>query len=313
MSVAIKGMGDFQLGIGVATRQVILIAGPTASGKSALALRLAGETGGVIVNADSMQVYDVLNVLTARPGPDDLKSAPHYLYGHVSPGIAYSTGRWLIDVEGLLKRAELAEKTMIFVGGTGLYFRALLGGLSAMPAIPPDVRAHWRQQDSALGSENLHAILARKDPLAASTLRTTDSQRVVRALEVFDASGRSIVEWQKEAGIPLIDPALARKIVIEPDRKWLGSRIASRFAAMMKTGAIDEVKSLLTLGLPNELPAMRAIGVREICEVLAKRLSVEEAAELATIATRQYAKRQMTWFRNQLGDDWERLPFPPSG
>jgi tRNA dimethylallyltransferase len=301
------------VGIGVAARQVILIAGPTASGKSALALRLARETGGVIVNTDSMQVYDVLNVLTARPGPDDLKAAPHYLYGHVSPGIAYSTGRWLSDAERVLKTEELAEKTMIFVGGTGLYFRALVGGLSAMPDIPPDVRAHWRQQNAALGAENLHAILAGKDPLAASTLRTTDSQRIVRALEVFDASGRSIVEWQGKAGLPLIHPALARKIVIEPDRKWLGSRIASRFAVMMKTGAIDEVKSLLTLDLPNELPAMRAIGVREICEVLANRLSVEEAAELATIATRQYAKRQMTWFRNQLGDDWERLPYPPSG
>jgi tRNA dimethylallyltransferase len=301
------------VGIGVAARQVILIAGPTASGKSALALRLASETGGVIVNTDSMQVYDVLNVLTARPGPDDLKAAPHYLYGHVSPGIAYSTGRWLSDAERVLKTEELAEKTMIFVGGTGLYFRALVGGLSAMPDIPPDVRAHWRQQNAALGAENLHAILAGKDPLAASTLRTTDSQRIVRALEVFDASGRSIVEWQGKAGLQLIDPALARKIVIDPDRKWLGSRIASRFAVMMKTGAIDEVKSLSTLDLPNELPAMRAIGVREICEVLANRLSVEEAVELATIATRQYAKRQMTWFRNQLGDDWERLPYPPSG
>jgi tRNA dimethylallyltransferase len=301
------------VGIGVAARRVILIAGPTASGKSALALRLACETGGVIVNTDSMQVYDVLNVLTARPGTDDLKAAPHYLYGHVSPGIAYSTGRWLSDAERVLKTEELAEKTMIFVGGTGLYFRALVGGLSAMPDIPPDVRAHWRQQNAALGAENLHAILAGKDPLAASTLRKTDSQRIVRALEVFDASGRSIVEWQGKAGLPLIDPALARKIVIEPDRNWLGSRVASRFEVMMKTGAIDEVKSLLTLDLPNELPAMRAIGVREICEVLANRLSVEEAAELATIATRQYAKRQMTWFRNQLGDDWERLPYPPSG
>ncbi len=264
----------------------------------------------MIVNTDSMQVYDILDLLTARPDSDDLKAAAHYLYGHVSPSIAYSTGRWLTDAGEVLNRPELAEKTMIFVGGTGLYFRALLGGLSAMPDIPADVRAHWRQQDAELGSEELHAILTVKDPLAASTLRPTDSQRIVRALEVIDTSGLSIVEWQKATGRSLIDASAARKIVIEPDRKWLGDRIVSRFETMMKAGALDEVKALLSFGLSSELPAMRAIGVREIAEVLADRLDPEEAAELATIATRQYAKRQMTWFRNQLGDDWERLPYP---
>ena len=292
------------------TRQVILIAGPTASGKSTLALRLAKETRGVIINTDSMQVYDVLNLLTARPGPDDLKIAPHYLYGHVPPAIAYSTGRWFSDVERTLNRPELSEKTVIFVGGTGLYFRALLGGLSAMPEIPADVRAYWRQQDAVQGAEKLHAILSRKDPLAASSLRPTDSQRIVRALEVIDASGRSIIEWQKETGRPLINGDAARKIVIAPDRQWLGERIATRFEMMMRGGAADEVKVLLSLGLSAELPAMRAIGVREISEMLAGRLRIEEAAELATIATRQYAKRQTTWFRNQLGEDWERLPYP---
>jgi tRNA dimethylallyltransferase len=292
------------------TRQVILIAGPTASGKSTLALRLAEETRGVIINTDSMQVYDVLNLLTARPGPDDLKIAPHYLYGHVPPAIAYSTGRWFSDVERTLNRPELSEKTVIFVGGTGLYFRALLGGLSAMPEIPADVRAYWRQQDAVQGAEKLHAILSRKDPLAASSLRPTDSQRIVRALEVIDASGRSIIEWQKETGRPLINGDAARKIVIAPDRQWLGERIATRFEMMMRGGAADEVKVLLSLGLSAELPAMRAIGVREISEMLAGRLRIEEAAELATIATRQYAKRQTTWFRNQLGEDWERLPYP---
>jgi tRNA dimethylallyltransferase len=292
------------------TRQVILIAGPTASGKSALALRLAEETRGVIINTDSMQVYDVLNLLTARPGPDDLKVAPHYLYGHVPPAIAYSTGRWFSDVERTLNRPELSEKTVIFAGGTGLYFRALLGGLSAVPEIPADVRAYWRQQDAEQGAEKLHAILGRKDPLAASSLRPTDSQRIVRALEVIDASGRSIIAWQKETGRPLINGEAARKIVIAPDRQWLGERIATRFEMMMRGGAPDEVKVLLSLGLSAELPAMRAIGVREISEMLAGRLRIEEAAELATIATRQYAKRQTTWFRNQLGEDWERLPYP---
>jgi tRNA dimethylallyltransferase len=292
------------------TGQVILIAGPTASGKSALALRLAKETGGVIINADSMQVYAVLERLTARPGKDELLQVPHYLYGHVQPSISYSTGRWMADVEDVLKRPELIEKTLIFAGGTGLYFRALLGGLSAMPPVPDDIRAFWRRQDAELGAPKLHEILTGKDPQAAASLRPTDSQRIVRALEVFDASGRSIVEWQKQTGKALIDTSAARKIIIEPDRQWLGARIEKRFAEMMQEGALDEVKTLLSLELSRELPAMRAIGVKEITEVLAGKLEADRAAELATIATRQYAKRQMTWFRNQFGEDWERLPYP---
>ncbi|NTS31724.1 tRNA (adenosine(37)-N6)-dimethylallyltransferase MiaA [Phyllobacterium sp. BT25] len=292
------------------TRQAILIAGPTASGKSALALRLAREAGGVIVNTDSMQVYDILNLLTARPSAHDLEIAPHYLYGHVPPAFSYSTGRWLADVEALLGRAELSDKPVVFVGGTGLYFRALLGGLSAMPDIPAEIRAHWRRHDAEHGANKLHAILAGKDPLAASILRPSDSQRIVRALEVIDASGRSIVDWQKETGRPLIDPRTTRKIVIDPDRAWLGERIAMRFQTMMTSGAIEEVSQLLALQLPNELPAMRAIGVKEIAEVIEGRSSAEEAANRAIVATRQYAKRQMTWFRNQLGDDWERLAYP---
>ncbi len=304
-------MGQFPVGaVEVTTRQAILIAGPTASGKSALALRMAKEADGVIINTDSMQVYDVLNLLTARPGPDDLGMVPHFLYGHVSPAIAYSTGRWLADVERLLAGSEIEGRTLVFVGGTGLYFRALLGGLSAMPDIPAEVRSYWRREDAEQGAEKLHAILVQKDPLAASTLRPTDSQRIVRALEVMDASGRSIVEWQKQTGTPLIDPARARKIVIDPDRAWLGERIATRFNAMITSGAIEEVQALLALNLPAELPAMRAIGVREIAEYIAGGLSADEATNLAIIATRQYAKRQMTWFRNQLGNDWDRLPYP---
>nr|WP_244642417.1 tRNA (adenosine(37)-N6)-dimethylallyltransferase MiaA [Phyllobacterium sp. 628] len=292
------------------SRQTILIAGPTASGKSALALQLAEQTGGLIVNTDSMQVYDVLNVLTARPGPGDLKAVPHLLYGHVPPAVAYSTGRWFADVEALVKETETEAKPLIFVGGTGLYFRALLGGLSAMPDIPGNVRNYWRQQDAEAGAAQLHKILEQKDPLAAAALRSTDSQRIVRALEVIDASGRSIIEWQKETGTPLIDTSSARKIVIDPDRAWLGERIAGRFNAMMENGAVEEVKALLGLGLSPDLPAMRAIGVSEIAAVLEGSRTPAQAIELSTIATRQYAKRQMTWFRNQLGEDWERISYP---
>lgn len=291
-------------------RQTILIAGPTASGKSALALRFAEETGGWIVNTDSMQVYGVLDVLTARPGPDDLRRAPHFLYGHVPPSEAYSTGRWFADVEHFLKTGAAGDRPLIFVGGTGLYFRALLGGLSAMPDIPDAVRAYWRAQDAQAGAQQLHAILSEKDPQAAAVLRPTDSQRIVRALEVIDVSGRSIIDWQKQAGTPLIDAASARKIVIDPDRAWLGERIALRFATMLEKGAAGEVKALLALGLPSDLPAMRAIGVGEIARMLAGTITPAQAAELSAIATRQYAKRQMTWFRNQLGDDWERIAYP---
>ncbi|MGN8022429.1 tRNA (adenosine(37)-N6)-dimethylallyltransferase MiaA [Phyllobacterium sp. 22229] len=296
--------------MGVTRRQTILIAGPTASGKSALALRFAEETGGWIVNTDSMQVYGVLDVLTARPGPDDLRQAPHFLYGHVPPSEAYSTGRWFADVEHFLKTGAAGDRPLIFVGGTGLYFRALLGGLSAMPDIPDAVRAYWRAQDAQAGAQQLHAILSEKDPQAAAVLRPTDSQRIVRALEVIDASGRSIIDWQKQAGTPLIDAASARKIVIDPDRAWLGERIALRFATMLEKGAVEEVKALLALGLPSDLPAMRAIGVGEIARMLAGTITPAQAAELSAIATRQYAKRQMTWFRNQLGDDWERIAYP---
>jgi tRNA dimethylallyltransferase len=291
----------------VTSRNAILIAGPTASGKSALALKLARGRDGFIVNADSMQVYDVLNLLTARPQADDLATVPHFLYGHVPPSEAYSTGRWLEDVEAVLNRPELKGRTPVFVGGTGLYFRALLGGLSEMPDVPEEIRAHWRQRLAVDGAEALHEELVRMDPVAGGVLRPSDGQRIVRALEVMAASGRSIYDWQKERGRALVDAASAQKLVILPDREWLAGRISQRFDLMMEGGAIDEVKALLGLKLPQELPAMKAIGVREIGAALAGQITFDEATDRATAATRQYAKRQMTWFRNQLDDGWQIL------
>ncbi|MGH6760048.1 MAG: tRNA (adenosine(37)-N6)-dimethylallyltransferase MiaA [Phyllobacterium sp.] len=286
-------------------KNAILIAGPTASGKSALALRLAKEVDGVIVNADSMQVYDVLNVLTARPQARDLATLPHYLYGHVSPATLYSTGRWLDDVAALFEDPELAGRTFVFVGGTGLYFRALTDGLSEMPPIPDAVRRYWRDSLAERGPEAMHRILAEKDAAVAATLRPTDSQRIVRALEVIDASGRSILDWQQQKGTGLIDGSVARKYVIRPDRAVLAERISRRFDQMMAGPAVEEVRAVLALGLAGELPAMKAIGVREIRAMLAGEISQEEASALAKTATRQYAKRQMTWFRNQLDDSWQ--------
>lgn len=291
----------------VTIKNAILIAGPTASGKSALALRLAKERDGYIVNADSMQVYDVLDLLTARPQAADLAAVPHYLYGHVPPSQSYSTGRWLDDVEAVLNRPELKGRVPVFVGGTGLYFRALLGGLSEMPDVPDAVRERWRARLDAEGAAVLHRVLRDMDPAAANILRPSDGQRIVRALEVMESSGRSIYDWQKERGRALVDAASARRAVILPDRQWLSARISQRFDQMMREGAIEEVRALFALKLSDRLPAMKAIGVREIGAALAGEITFEEASERAKLATRQYAKRQMTWFRNQLDSGWQIL------
>ena len=287
--------------------RAVLIAGPTASGKSALALRIAEERGGVIINTDSMQVYSVLDVLTARPGAEDLARVPHYLYGYVNPGERYSTGAWLSDVSELLSGPHLEGKTPIFVGGTGLYFRALLGGLSEMPDIPDNIRQRWRYRLAEEGAAKLHRVLRSADPEAALVLKPGDGQRIVRALEVMDASGRSILHWHANRGEPLIDPQTAERMVIDPDRDGLGEMIADRFAGMVQRGALDEVRQLLSLGIDPDMPSMKAIGVRELRDVIEGRLPLEAAVERSVIATRQYAKRQMTWFRNQFGQEWRRL------
>lgn len=288
-------------------KNAILIAGPTASGKSALALDLAERNGGVIVSTDSMQGYSVLDVLTARPGAAELARVPHFLYGHVDPSTAYSTGAWLRDVMKLIDDGTLSARQVIFVGGTGLYFRALTEGISEMPDIPQSIRERWRYELQEQGAVRLHRILLREDSAAGMMLRPTDGQRIVRALEVLDASGRSILDWQAARGQPLIDRSSARFFVIQPERAALVERIDARFDRMLDKGALDEVKQLSALGLDPDLPAMKAIGVRELQAALAGAISFPEAIERAKIATRQYAKRQATWFRHQLGPEWHRL------
>lgn len=296
-------------------KNAVLIAGPTASGKSALALDLAERKGGVIVNTDSMQGYAVLDVLTARPTAAELARVPHYLYGHVHPSTAYSTGAWLRDVmklidEGRLSQrpdGTLSQRPVIFVGGTGLYFRALVEGISEMPDIPRSIRDRWRYELKEQGAAKLHRILLREDSAAGMLLKPTDGQRIVRALEVLDASGRSILDWQAARGRPLIDRDSTRFFVIEPDRAALVSRIEARFDRMLDNGALDEVRQLAALDLDPDLPAMKAIGVRELQAAMAGELRFPEAIERAKIATRQYAKRQATWFRHQLGPEWQKL------
>jgi tRNA dimethylallyltransferase len=288
-------------------KDAILIAGPTASGKSAVALTLAERHGGSIVNADSMQVYSILNVLTARPGAVELARAPHLLYGHVHPGVAYSTGAWLRDVVRLLDSGALGQTRPIFAGGTGLYFRALVEGISEMPEIEPDVRERWRYRLGEEGPARLHQILTREDARAAMSLKPSDGQRIVRALEVLESSGRSILDWQAERGTPLIDRRSARLLVVEPERAALVGRIDARFDHMIGAGALAEVDALTALDLDPALPAMKAIGVRELQAAQAGTIGFDEAIVRAKIATRQYAKRQATWVRHQLGPEWLRL------
>ncbi len=309
MSVATSGMEETGKNVAQAPiKNAVLIAGPTASGKSALALRLAREMRGVIVNTDSMQVYGVLDRITARPSPSDLEVAPHRLYGHVDPATAYSTGAWLADVAALLD--ELDGATPIFVGGTGLYFRALTQGLSPMPDVPADIRDHWRARAASDGSASLHAELARRDPDAAARIRPSDAQRLVRALEVLDASGRSILSWQAKRGRGLVDEETARRIVIEPDTEDLADRITTRIDRMIECGGMSEVERILAMGLSPALPAMKAIGVPELGAVVRGEADLVSAKAQMAAATRQYAKRQRTWFRTQLGAGWKRIDTP---
>lgn len=291
----------------LSTVNAILITGPTASGKSALAVELAKRHDGVVVNADSMQVYDTLRVLTARPSEEEMQGVPHHLYGHVPAGAAYSTGGWLRDVSALLPALRAAGRLPVFVGGTGLYFKALTGGLSDMPEIPEALRKALRSRLLEEGPDGLYAELAVADPAMAASLNRQDGQRIVRALEVMKATGRSIADFQGQSGLVIIDAAQARKIVVLPDRAVLHQRINGRFEKMLQQGAEDEVRALLALDLPAEAPVMKAIGVSQITAMVRGEMTRDEVLEKGAAATRQYAKRQMTWFRNQMDDSWERL------
>jgi tRNA dimethylallyltransferase len=287
-------------------QDAILITGPTASGKSAFAVEMAKRHNGVVINADSMQVYDTLHVLTARPFEQDMQGVPHYLYGHVPASQHYSTGEWFRDALALLEAVRGEGRIPVFVGGTGLYFMALTGGLSNMPAVPTAIRNAIRQRLHEEGPGALHVVLGQKDPETAETLRPGDGQRIARALEIFEATGQSIRLFQARQGPVAIDPTKALKIVVLPERDVLRRRIDRRFAQMLDGGAIEEVKALLSLQLAAEMPAMKAIGVPQIAAMLAGTMTRTEVIETASAATRQYAKRQMTWFRNQLDESWLR-------
>lgn len=284
--------------------KVILIAGPTASGKSALSLNLAREFDGEIVNADSMQVYDCLQVLTARPSESEMEGIPHHLYGVVAPDDAYSAARWCADVLPVLQDILSRGKTPIIAGGTGLYFKALEEGLSHVPAIEPQIREEIRTLARQDG-QALYEQLKQEDPEMAARLKPGDRQRVARALEVLRSTGRSLLAWQAEKGVAPLSQlenldGVAR-IVLMPDRQWLYERCDRRFGLMMEQGALDEVKAVQHV--PADLPAMRALGVGALRAYLEEEITLDDAIIRAQTQTRQYAKRQMTWFRNQF-DAW---------
>lgn len=280
--------------------RTILIAGPTASGKSAVAEALARRLGGVVINADSMQVYRELEVLTARPSAAQAAAVRHRLYGFVPAAESYSVGGWLADVRRELQEAADAARTAIVAGGTGLYFKALLEGLAPVPEIPHEVRAFWRQQAQRQSGPELHRRLAERDPRMAARLEPTDRQRLVRALEVLEATGRSLADWQVQRDRPPLAPRDALELVLAPPRETLYARIDARFDRMLAAGALDEVARLAALGLDPGLPAMRALGVRPLLAHLAGEMSLEQAVARAKTDTRRYAKRQLTWLRSNM-------------
>lgn len=287
-----------------ARKRAVLIAGPTASGKSALALERAKTSGGVIINADSMQVYDVLNVLTARPQPDELGLAEHFLYGFVPPAERFSTGAWIAAVKAIL--TENLGRTLIFAGGTGLYFEALIHGVAEVPEVPFDVVARIELEMEGLDRAGRGALLALRDPEMVTHIQEPDRQRVVRALSVLEATGKSLARWRDRGQAGLLDDFEVERIVLNPDRDVLRERIAERFEKMLDLGVVEEVQALMRLDLDPSLPVMKAIGVREITDWLAGKMTREQAVERSIIATRQYAKRQRTWFRNRMSD-WDQV------
>lgn len=281
-------------------KRTILIAGPTASGKSGLALALAERLDGVVINADSMQVYRELRILTARPSVEEEARAPHLLYGHVAGADAYSAGRYAADAGEAIKMARGMGRVPIVVGGTGLYFKTLLEGLSPIPVIPDDIRAYWRAEGQRIGPASLHATLGQRDPEMAARLAATDTQRLVRALEVLDATGRSLAEWQRMPGTPIVRQEEAVRLVLSPDRDVLYARCNARLDAMIRAAALEEVAALAALQLPTDLPVMRAVGVRPLMAHVEEEIDLESAIERSKAETRQYAKRQMTWLRSNM-------------
>ena len=284
---------------------VLLIHGPTASGKSALALRVAQAVGGEIVNADALQLYADLRALSARPTDAEMAGVPHHLFGVVDGADGWSVGRWARAAAPLLEEIQGRGRTPVVVGGTGLYFKALTDGLADIPPTPAAVRAGVGKTYDTLGEARFRELLASVDPVAEARIAPGDRMRLSRAMEVLEATGRPLTAWQAETS-PALSADAWRAVVIEPEREALYARCDARFDAMLEGGALDEVAALVARGLDPELPVMKAVGVRELAAHLRGETSLAQAAELARRETRRYAKRQLTWLRNQT-PDWPRI------
>ena len=284
---------------------VFLIAGPTASGKSALALTLAERLGGEIVNADALQIYRDLRLLTARPSMRDEARAPHHLYGTVDGAEGWSVGRWLRAVGPILAQIAARGRPAVVTGGTGLYFQALTRGLAEVPPTPKAQRLQTHAQFESLGEAAFREALAEVDPAAAERIAPGDRQRLTRAMEVWASSGRALSQWQADTQ-PTLAEGSWRAVVLETERATLYARCDERLAMSVREGALDEVRALMARGLEPSLPVMKAVGLRELAAHLEGRVSLEDALALAQRETRRYAKRQSTWLRNQ-APDWPRL------
>jgi len=284
---------------------ITLIAGPTASGKSRLALEMATRTGAAIVNADSQQLYADLRVLTARPSLEEEAQAPHHLYGTVDAADAWSVGRWTRAVMPLLAEFRAEGRPVLIVGGTGLYFSALTKGLADIPDVPLAAREEAMALYDTEGEDGFRLRLTTFDPPAAAAIEAGDRQRLTRAYAVARATGRSLSDWRASTQ-PLLEPDTYVRQVIEPDRTALYAACDARVVAMLETGALDEARALTARGLNPALPAMKAVGVRELAAHLSGALTLPDAIVAMKQATRNYAKRQLTWFRNQCAD-WPNI------
>jgi tRNA dimethylallyltransferase len=287
---------------------VTLIAGPTASGKSALALVLARQTGAAIINADSMQVYDGLRILSARPTAQEEADIPHHMFGHVRAGTEYSTGAYLRDLSKVLAGLKVAQRSAIIVGGTGLYFKAMIEGLVETPEVPPEIMNHLNHLTDQ--GEPLHERLQRVDPVMAAKLDPSDTPRIQRALGIMEATGKSLSWWWQEGhSAPLLRPGSWRGIVLAPPREALVERIDRRFVAMMGQGALEEARAILSLGLPRNRGIMKAHGMPHLIDHLEGKIDLATAIERGQIDTRRYAKRQRTFFRHQLPGFMQETTF----
>jgi tRNA dimethylallyltransferase len=280
--------------------RLIVVAGPTASGKSALALRLAEAERGAIINADSMQLYRDLRLLTARPTPEDQARAPHRLYGILDATDPASAGRWLQLAGAAIGEATAERRTAIVVGGTGLYLHALLHGLAPVPDIPAEIRATAHARLAALGAAAFHAELAGLDPTMAARLRPTDAQRLLRAYEVVVGTGRSLAAWREMPPLRIDLPARRCGLALMPPRPALYQRVDRRLRAMIEHGALGELRALAERALPADLPLMKAVALPELLAHVAGRVDLDTALDRAIVQTRRYAKRQLTWLRHRL-------------